>query len=504
MARDPDSLTIEKWATTGDTRTPEDRGLTRSTGWPADFSQPGGRRPTREIFNRMFLELTAMAVELNSHGLLEWSNRVEYRHPAAVLASDGMVYLSKLASGPNQGGAIDPTGSQGSTGWRPVADPVPDASTSVKGQVELATPVEAKAGTDTQRAVTPAGLAARTPDASTSVKGQVELATPVEAKAGTDTQRAVTPAGLAARTPDASTSVKGQVELATTHGEGAVAGRRWRATDTRSVRSRPAGLAARTPDASTSVKGQVELATTTEAVAGTDTERAVTSAGLAARTPDATATRKGLVELATNSEVDTGTNTTHAVTPAGLESLRATTSRRGLIELATPTETQTGTNTSRAVTPAGVASVLGSLVTIAADYDFAIRINTGTNRRYTHENQCALVEGSGTEIATNRDSTAGGSSSSKDARVGWAQDSVLASGSLGFWVAGYDDVRMLVPWNNGSEIKLRVGINPNRFLSISFGHSAGFGTRFYWRTEGTNDFSGLSTIKFYAAEVRFG
>lgn len=40
---------------------------------------------------------------------------------------------------------------------------VPDASTTVKGKVELATNAETVTGTDTTRAVTPAGLAAATP-----------------------------------------------------------------------------------------------------------------------------------------------------------------------------------------------------------------------------------------------------------------------------------------------------------------------------------------------------
>jgi microcystin-dependent protein len=79
---------------------------------------------------------------------------------------------------------------------------VPDASETVKGKVELATTTEATTGTDTTRAVTPAGLAAAVgslvPDASTTVKGKVELATTTEASTGTDTDRAVTPAGLAA------------------------------------------------------------------------------------------------------------------------------------------------------------------------------------------------------------------------------------------------------------------------------------------------------------------
>jgi hypothetical protein len=80
---------------------------------------------------------------------------------------------------------------------------IPDASDTVKGIVELATVTESTTGTDTIRAVTPAGLsaaitAAAVPDASTTVKGKVELATSAETTTGSDTVRAVTPAGLAA------------------------------------------------------------------------------------------------------------------------------------------------------------------------------------------------------------------------------------------------------------------------------------------------------------------
>lgn len=79
---------------------------------------------------------------------------------------------------------------------------VPDATETVKGKVELATTAEATAGSDTTRAVTPAGLAAAVgslvPDATTTVKGKVELATTTEAAAGAASDLAVTPAGLLA------------------------------------------------------------------------------------------------------------------------------------------------------------------------------------------------------------------------------------------------------------------------------------------------------------------
>lgn len=73
---------------------------------------------------------------------------------------------------------------------------LPDATTTVKGVVELATDSETVTGTDSTKAVTPLSLAAVV--ASTTAKGLVELATTAEATTGTDTVRAVTPAGLTA------------------------------------------------------------------------------------------------------------------------------------------------------------------------------------------------------------------------------------------------------------------------------------------------------------------
>lgn len=78
--------------------------------------------------------------------------------------------------------------------------PVPDASATIKGIVELATNAETITGTDAVRAVTPASLAAASttlvPDASATVKGRVELSTDAELVTGTDTVRAITPANF--------------------------------------------------------------------------------------------------------------------------------------------------------------------------------------------------------------------------------------------------------------------------------------------------------------------
>ena len=77
---------------------------------------------------------------------------------------------------------------------------IPDASDTVKGIVELATDAEVNTGIDTDRAVTPAGLAQRA--ATTAMAGIVELATDAEAITGIDAVRAVTPAALKAALDD--------------------------------------------------------------------------------------------------------------------------------------------------------------------------------------------------------------------------------------------------------------------------------------------------------------
>ena len=72
---------------------------------------------------------------------------------------------------------------------------VNNASETVKGIVELATAAEVQAGTDTTRAVHPAGLASLT--ATETRSGLIELATVAEAQAMSDAVRALSPARLA-------------------------------------------------------------------------------------------------------------------------------------------------------------------------------------------------------------------------------------------------------------------------------------------------------------------
>jgi len=85
--------------------------------------------------------------------------------------------------------------------WTLVNKNIPDildATEAVKGIVELATSAEASSGSDSTRAVHPAGLKYTLDNRNASLTGTglIELATQAEADAGTDAVRAITPATL--------------------------------------------------------------------------------------------------------------------------------------------------------------------------------------------------------------------------------------------------------------------------------------------------------------------
>ena len=117
------------------------------------------------------------------------------------------------------------------------------------------------------------------PDASTTVKGVVELATNTEANAGSATNRAVTPANLGAFTGTSNITTVGTIASGTWQGT---------AISTDYIANTSGTNTGDEPDASTSTAGIVELATSAETKTGSDTGRAVTPDGLAARSVHAT------------------------------------------------------------------------------------------------------------------------------------------------------------------------------------------------------------------------
>ena len=109
------------------------------------------------------------------------------------------------------------------------------------------------------------------PDATTTVKGVVELATNTEANAGSLTTRAVTPANLGAFTGSTSITTLGTIATGVWQGT---------AISTTYIENTSGTNTGDEPNASTSTRGIIEIATTTEASTGTDSARAVTPAGV--------------------------------------------------------------------------------------------------------------------------------------------------------------------------------------------------------------------------------
>jgi hypothetical protein len=133
-------------------------------------------------------------------------------------------------------------------------------------------------GTSEWVAAAPSGGA---PDASTTVKGIVELATSAETTTGTDTVRATTPAGVKAVADTLAPLTHTHAATDITSGTVATA-RLGSGTASSSTYLRGDQTYAALPTSSDTVQGIVELATTGEATTGTDTARAVTAAGVKA------------------------------------------------------------------------------------------------------------------------------------------------------------------------------------------------------------------------------
>lgn len=159
----------------------------KDEGWLA----PGGvpEKPKFQTFNFWQNNVYKWINALNISGVLLWDSTTIYVITSYVVGSNGKLYKSKVGS--NQGN--DPTSSPAN--WEEAIVPVVNATETARGVIELATSTEVIAGTDIERAITPAGLQAKT--SLTTRKGIVELATDAETQAGVDNARAITPATLA-------------------------------------------------------------------------------------------------------------------------------------------------------------------------------------------------------------------------------------------------------------------------------------------------------------------
>jgi hypothetical protein len=122
MSRDSDGFVPSKWASSGDTSDPP---FSRDTGWPIAYSQAGGSAPARVTFNKLFLELSALALDINKFGsAMPWDTNLTYEQYAIVTGSDGEIYKSLIASN----SANDPTSDDG-TKWQNQSAPTPTRET---------------------------------------------------------------------------------------------------------------------------------------------------------------------------------------------------------------------------------------------------------------------------------------------------------------------------------------------------------------------------------------
>jgi hypothetical protein len=246
---------------------------------------------------------------------------------------------------------------------------VADASETVKGIIEIATNVEAAAGTATDKALVASnvgslsiasgqvtGLAtvatsgayadlSGTPSAATTTSfGLIELADNTEAASGTVSNRALTPANVGSLSI-ASGQITGLATVATSGAYADLSGTPTTATET--------------------TEGIIEISTNAEATAGTATDRALVPSNISSisvgqlsdvdltgiapnellaynsstgnfeptsptSVPDASETVKGIIEIATNAEI---------------------------IEIATNAEAGAGTATDKALVPSNVSSL---------------------------------------------------------------------------------------------------------------------------------------------------
>lgn len=204
--------------------------------------------------------------------------------------------------------------------------------------------------------------AAPIPDATDSQKGVIQIATTADINGGTNTTKAVTPKQLMDTVQavqgisDATTSVKGIVRLAqvTDLNPNSATVPSGRNNDAVTVE----GLYNRTVTATDTDRGLVQVATAQEVIDGVSSggvTKVITPELLLERVADTD--NIGLVKLADPTDVNVNSNTAtggtenDVVTIEGLLSRNATDSKVGLVQLATYQDAVDAVNTDKALTP---------------------------------------------------------------------------------------------------------------------------------------------------------
>lgn len=145
---DPEAKKIlgNLWADIGDRTDPDDALVTpvlsRTTGWPADYSASAGEVPKRRRVNQRFRELDGAAANAMRYGIEPWDTEVDYPQHAKT-AVGRQIYSATVATGPSTGNATDPT-TMGQTVWTavtgtqgaPAAPSIPTATSPESGVLQ--------------------------------------------------------------------------------------------------------------------------------------------------------------------------------------------------------------------------------------------------------------------------------------------------------------------------------------------------------------------------------
>lgn len=203
MARDEHGKAlIEKFARNAASGNADDlSSFPFAIGWDQNYWPPGTGTISGPVVNAILRRISAVGVEVNLNGILEWDTSISYKDDAIVKGSDGLLYQAQQAIDTPSDRLVDPTTDRDGSHWQLItARYLADLAAAQTGtdNTELMTPLrvrqaitallataaQAQAGSDPATLMTPR----RVRDAITAL-----LATAAQARRGNDNDVLMTP-----------------------------------------------------------------------------------------------------------------------------------------------------------------------------------------------------------------------------------------------------------------------------------------------------------------------
>ena len=203
MARDEHGkLLVAKFAGTADPAANAELGtFPFSEGWDENYWPPNTGTISGPVVNAILRIISAVGVEVNLNGILEWDTSISYKDDAIVRGSDGALYQAQQAIDMPSDRLVDPTMDDDGSHWKLITERY------------LADAAAARRGTDPSKLMTPAlvrdavialiATVAQAQDANNNANLMTPLrvrdaitallATTAQAQAGSDPSRLMTP-----------------------------------------------------------------------------------------------------------------------------------------------------------------------------------------------------------------------------------------------------------------------------------------------------------------------